>query len=536
MHLNRSCESNLVYIPDEIVRSMSLVGTPKLTVCPMSPVGPGVCAIPVASPSGMWLRGMDLSADRVSTWSTLQELIVMAVPNMLAFVASFAVNMITFASLSMVDDPRLLGAVGLGSLIGNIFGFAIGIGLTSVCDTLVSQAVGARNFELSVVHLNRARVISTIVALPCFCLIWLTEPLLLLTKQDADISALASLFVQGTCWGLLPYFYCNALNSFMRCHGRNLPAVAINVVTSLFHGIITYMAVNKSGMGAYGAGVCISVTYWFRWLLTELSMFMYQETRIGMRWTPRALHWSGLNSYVKLACSNSALLWIEWGAYELQALIAGWIGTKGVALACHVAGANVVTAVFMGAIGISQSAAALVGISLGKQRPNTAKSFASVSISFTFVLYCLVCLVIILGRSWIAGVISSDPLFVGTLRELLIIVAVFSIIDAVNGVGEGILRGMGMQQRAVIFKLIGMIGIRLPLGYVLSLYIGVCGIWLGAIVGMAFSLSGFIYVMSRSSFIECSRMALKLQDDEMFSGLCSPLIGNETSPRSQMQI
>jgi hypothetical protein len=115
---------------------MSTTGTPKITVCPMSPVGPGVCASAVSSPSRIWLHEMDISFDKVSVSASIRELIVMAIPNMLAFVASFAVNMITFVCLSMIDDSRLLGAVGLGSLIGNIFGFAVGIGLTSVLDTV----------------------------------------------------------------------------------------------------------------------------------------------------------------------------------------------------------------------------------------------------------------------------------------------------------------------------------------------------------------------------------------------------------------
>jgi len=513
---------------------MSLSGTPKITVCPMSPVGPGVCATSVSSPSSLWLHDMDVSADQLTIAASIKELIIMAIPNMLAFVASFAVNMITFACLSMIDDSRLLGAVGLGSLIGNIFGFAIGIGLTSVLDTLVSQSVGARNHELSIIHLNRARVISLAVTLPCFYLMWVTEPLLIITKQDPETSALAGLFVQGTCWGLLPYFFCNALNSFMRCHGKLMPAVVINVSTSIFHAVISYIVVNKWQGGAYGAGLCISITYWVRWVMTEVSMLFYQETRNALKWTPAAIHWSGIVSYTKLACSNSALLWIEWGAYELQAMIAGWVGTEG--LASHVAGANVVTAVFMGAIGISQATAALVGISLGKRRPASAKSFATVSLGFTAVLYTFVCIAIIAWRDRIAALISTDPVVVETLHNLLVVVGVFAIVDALNGVGEGVLRGLGLQPKAVIFKMIGMLAVRLPVGYYLSLDYGVCGIWIGAVAGMMFSCCGFVYVMSRSDFRECSRKAIMMQKDEQLSGLLEPLAGREDSPIGETHI
>lgn len=477
---------------------------------------------------------MEMSPDRVSLYSAVKEVVIMAVPNMLAFVASFAVNMITFACLSAMDEPKLLGAVGLGSLIGNLFGFAIGIGLTSVLDTLVSQAVGARNTELSIIHLNRARIISVAITLPCFYLMWVTEPLLVLTKQDPETSALAGLFVQGTCWGLLPYFLCNALNSYMRCYGKTMPPVIINVITSVFHLAITYLAINKAGMGAYGAGLCISATYWLRWLLSEISMLFYPETRQALRWTPRALNWNGIVSYMKLACSNSTLLWIEWGAYELQAMVAGWVGTEG--LAAHVAGANVVTAVFMGAIGISQSAAALVGISLGKQKPETAKSFAFISMGFTAILYTVIGLLVIFTRDGIASLISSDPQVVTTLHELLVVVGVFAIVDALNGVGEGVLRGMGLQPKAIIFKLVGMLAIRLPVGYILSLRMGVTGIWIGAIAGMLCSCCGFYYVIKNASFPECSKLALKRQEDEHLSGLLEPLNARFDSPVKDIRI
>lgn len=504
-----------------------MMSSPSMTVCPMSPIGPGVCSTGVSSPSTLFLADMAFHEDHVSLWSALWELVLMAVPNMMAFVASFAVNLITFACLSARDEPKLLGAVGLGSLIGNIMGFAIGIGLTSVLDTLVSQAVGARNHYLAIVHLNRARIISVLVSIPCCLLMWQTEWMLVHLAQDPETSALAALFVQGTCWGLIPYFFCNALNSFMRCYGKTFPPMIINIVSSVFHFGITAYAINYLDMGAYGAGLCISITYWLRWILTEISMLYYAETRKAMKWTGQAWNVAGMVGYLVLAANNSVLMLAEWFAYELQALIAGWTGTEG--LAAHVAGANVVTAVFMGAIGISQSAATMVGIALGKERPHTAKSFAIVAMCGTAALYTFIGLAIIYARNGIATLISSDPSVIETLHELLVVVGVFAVVDAVNGVGEGVLRGLAMQGKAVVFKLTFMFAVRLPLGYYLSKSMGVSGIWVGSIVAMTLSCFALAWVMSRVNFKQCSIDAIARQTAEKkitASGLLAPL--NET--------
>jgi MATE family multidrug resistance protein len=291
-----------------------------------------------------------------------------------------------------------------------------------------------------------------------------------------------------------------------------MPAVIINVISSIFHLGITIVAVNQMNLGAYGAGLCISITYYFRWILTEAAMWMYSETRNALKWTSQSININGIKRYIVLAVNNSALLIFEWAAYELQALIAGWVGTEG--LASHVAGANVVTAVFMGAIGISQSAATLVGIALGNEKPNTAKSFAIISLSFTACLYTIVGLIIVAERERIATLISSDVVVIDTLNTLLIAVGIFAIFDAINGVGEGVLRGMGLQQKAVVFKLTSMFGVRLPLGYILSSHVGVTGIWIGAIAGMLCSCTGFAWVISRADFKECSKIAIERQEEE----------------------
>ena len=125
------------------------------------------------------------------------EVLIVAIPNMISFVASFAMNMITFMVVSSMSDSRMLAGVGLGTLVGNIFGIAIGIGLTSVLDTVVSQAVGAGNQELAVIQLNRARVVSAIASIPCFLAVGHCEQLLLLLRQDPELSAIAGEFVKG---------------------------------------------------------------------------------------------------------------------------------------------------------------------------------------------------------------------------------------------------------------------------------------------------------------------------------------------------
>ena len=175
----------------------------------------------------------------------------------------------------------------------------------------------------------------------------------------------------------------------------------------------------------------------------------------------------------------------------------------------------------MVAIGIQQATSTLVGFSIGNQKPKNAKEIAIVSIVFTTGLYTILGGLVILYRDSISALISSDPAVTDQLHSLLIVVGIFSLFDALNGVIEGILRGMGLQQKAVVFKLSTMFIIRLPIGVALSRYIGVSGIWIGAIAGMLSSCACYAWVLSRSSFVECARQSLSIQSKD---DLSKPLI------------
>ena len=78
-----------------------------------------------------------------------------------------------------------------------------------------------------------------------------------------------------------------------------------------------------------------------------------------------------LNNYLKIAIPATAQTMGEWCLWEIMSIVAGFISPG--ALACHVAGMTVYTILFTIALGISSSAAQLVGNSLGEGRPKGAR-------------------------------------------------------------------------------------------------------------------------------------------------------------------
>lgn len=107
------------------------------------------------------------------------------------------------------DDPLLLAGVGMGSMLINIFVFATSQGLNGTIETFVSRDFGAgnlaaqngnqgmagRKYKECGIHLNRAKVIITLVLLPIFIAFFWADKILIALAQDAVISRMARNYV-----------------------------------------------------------------------------------------------------------------------------------------------------------------------------------------------------------------------------------------------------------------------------------------------------------------------------------------------------
>ena len=69
-----------------------------------------------------------------------------------------------------------------------MIGLSIVIGLNSALETYVSQAAGAKNLELCGVYLNRARVITLLLAIPVTAILLNAKTILVAIKQDPDVA------------------------------------------------------------------------------------------------------------------------------------------------------------------------------------------------------------------------------------------------------------------------------------------------------------------------------------------------------------
>ena len=431
----------------------------------------------------------------------------------------YSTAVVTTLCISRLDRPDLLAAFGLGNLITNVFGLSIGVGLTSVLETLVAQAYGADNMHLAAIHLNRSRLVVVIASLPSFVFLWYTDKLLLLMGQDESVSALAAQFTRWNLIGLLPFFLYNCSTSYLRSCQRPQPPLIVNVIGSILHLGLSVYLINTLRYELVGAAIATSINNIVRFFLVEIY-FVYQPFLHGHEWTREILSLKGIGHFMGLAIPSFFLIFIEWSCFELTAVIAGWVST--IALSAHVSANNVIAVAYMIPMGIAAATSALTGACLGEGAPKLAYKFAITGIALSVIVSVAYGFLLYRYADPLAALYTTDPDALGILVTLIKIIAVYVVADAINCAEAGVLRGLGKQSIGAKYQTIVMYGVLLPLAFGLHFQYGVAGIWFASMLGMMTSAAGFAYIISKTDFMECSRRAVLEHSHRFVGNLASP--------------
>ena len=78
-----------------------------------------------------------------------------------------------------LNEPTLLGGVGMGNMLINVLSFAVIQGLNGALETFVSQAFGAGKFEQCGVYLNRAKYVATLIMIPIIIIYIFSDKILI---------------------------------------------------------------------------------------------------------------------------------------------------------------------------------------------------------------------------------------------------------------------------------------------------------------------------------------------------------------------
>ncbi len=391
---------------------------------------------------------------------------------------------------------QALGAVTLGSLF-QIATMVPAYGVVMGLDPLVSQAHGAGRFEDATQALKRGLVIALLLSVPVATSWCWTEEVLVLLGQSKVLAAQAEVYTRVQMFTAPAYLLYGAQVTYLQARGIVRPAVVIMLLANLVNALAAWALIfGKLGFapyGVWGAGVATGLTRVVMALSMCAVLILFKLARepsvpwhAGLRDGPRFL------KRLQLGIPVGITLALELWAFQLGTLIAGRIDET--SLGAHSIVINLASIAFMVPLGIAMAASTRVGTLIGAGVPDSAQqaAYAALKLGAGFAA-CSASMFLLVGTS-LAALFSAEPAVVAAAVAVMPIAAAFQLMDAMQAVSAGVLRGMGRTRPAAVLNFVGYFVIGIPLGYFLGLHstLGLAGVWLGYAAGLTVVAVGLV--------------------------------------------
>ncbi len=389
-----------------------------------------------------------------------------------------------------------LGAVGLGS--GLYFAVAvIGLGLMLGLDPLITQAVGANERKEARRLYLQGLGIAVVVAFPLALAIVGVVALLPTLGIDADASAATADYVHARLPSLWPFFLLIGGRSYLSAHDVTRPMVIGVVVANVINLPVSWALVfGDAGLTPYGLpalgvpALGVAGAGWTSTVCTVLQMgiILYavralgdgSETRTRFRPDPETIRRA-----FRLGAPIAGALLAEVGLFTLTGLGAGILGTR--PLAAHNVALTLAATTFQVPLALNAAATVRVGRAIGEGDADKTRRAGFVALGAAGGFMAMNALFFLAVPSLLARLITDDAEVIAAAVPLILVAAAFQLVDGLQAVGAGALRGAGDTRFAMIANVLGHYLIGVPVAAILAWPAGwgVEGLWWGLCAGLS---------------------------------------------------
>ncbi|QRM50127.1 MATE family efflux transporter [Rhizobium sp. BG6] len=422
----------------------------------------------------------------------IRATLALGIPFIGAQLAQLGINTTDVMIVGRLGAEHLAAMVLAGQFLFTILVFGSGFSIAVI--PMVAQAYGRGD----VVSVRR----SMRMGLWVVCAYWLimlpafynSEHILLAAGQKPDVAALAHGYIVIGQFAVLPGLLYNVMRALVSAIGKAAVVLNVTIVMLALNAVFAYALVlghfGLPAMGLEGAAI-VSV-------LVQIAGFLfivaYVQSRPATRryeifvrfWRP---DWKAFREVVRLGLPISVTILAEVSLFTVASLLMGRIGT--IELAAHGIALQWASIAFMIPLGLSQAATVRVGIAHG-QGDHVALIRAAISV---FVISCAISAV---GgalfaiapeffASWFLDTSSAQaPQVLAFAGPLIVIAGLFQLVDGLQAIANGLLRGLKDARVPMILALIAYWPVGFFLAWVLAFPLGFggIGIWFGFLIGL----------------------------------------------------
>ncbi len=407
--------------------------------------------------------------------------------------AQFGIMLMGIVDTMMVGKLDLDSSALAAASIANAWLFAIlwfGMGVIQGIDPLITQAHGAKRQDHALIAMQRGLVLSCIISIPLMIGIGLTEVILLFVGQEQILAAMADKYLRVQLWSVPFFLFFISLRQYLQ--GREIvkPMLWVAIISNIFNAFANYILIyGKLGLpalGLEGAGIATSITRCF--MFFALLFWGLKCNVIPKAWLPTSKTIYQLKEFmliVQLGLPVGIQIGLEVLAFSCSTFIAGMLGKT--VLAAHSIALNIAALAFMIPLGISQGAVTRVGNLVGDHQYKQAKHAAWTAIFCGGIIMIVSASIFIIFRFSLPLPFTHNKEVILIAALILPIAAAFQIVDGIQVVCAGVLRGMGRPIPSAVANFFAFWVIGLPLAYWTSITLGygIEALWWSLSLGLA---------------------------------------------------
>lgn len=386
-------------------------------------------------------------------------------------------------------SPTDLAGVSMGVNIWNPVMYTLNAIVLAIIP-IVSHLIGKKREEEIPVMVRQFLYIAVLISIILvIALNTLAAPIVDSLGMDAKIATITKNYLYYESFGVLSIFLYVVLRSFMDSLGLTrlsmiMMIISVPVNVTLAYGFIF----GKFGMpelGGAGNAIAVSLTYtvlFFIALFLTLKHPKINKYKIFKKEGIRFKYWGEI---FKLGIPIAIATALETVVFSTLSLMVSRFDTT--IIASHQAALNFSGFLYSLPVSVANTATIIVAYHVGAKNYKLAKSYTALSVALGVISSGVAGLIVLLFDTQIPYLYSTDSGVIDLTAHLLIFAIGFALCDSFASALAGVLRGYKKVVPICLAMFVGYYIVGIPVAYylVFTKGVGIDGLWIGWIIGLA---------------------------------------------------
>ncbi len=402
-----------------------------------------------------------------------------AVPATFGILFVFLLETINIIFIGKYNDEILISGIGIGTLYVNATGYMLGFGLIGGLDTLCSQSHGATEYKTLGIYANITRLVVFVYFLViCIPSVFFSSDILYSMGQLPTVVPIAEEFIHVMLPAL--FFALQYQNSLRYLQAMNifLPGMFVTLVTAALHPLWCYICIFQMEWGVAGAAIALGFSQFLN--LAIISIYIHvtnPQPESYFLYHPDIFDWGHIKNFLSKGVPAAILFAADWIGFEIITFMSTYLNE--IDLAANICLFNFITVIFMIPNGLSIASTTLVGNSIGEENAVKAKTYTKAVIIVDIAIIAPLTILVVIFMGEIPLLYTTDEKVVAQIIMLLNIYKYFSIVDSIQVVLNGVIKGLGYQKIASVIVLVILYPFNITLAWYLGfkLNYGISGLW-----------------------------------------------------------